>query len=132
MLDQRFSMPGLRGELLGEDHQYWVILSPEEPVGYGVLSLRPVDKRCRIQQIYIDSAVRGLGLGRRLLDTMIKEAVVNGAQKVWLSVNRNNANAIEFYRRIGFSQSGTVVTDIGNGFVMDDFIMEKSVLGVDE
>jgi len=132
MLDQRFSMPHLRCELLGKEHRYWMILSAEEAVGYGVLSLRPVDHRCRIQQVYIDASVRGLGLGRRLLDTMIKEAVLKGAQKVWLSVNRNNANAIEFYCRLGFSQIGTVVTDIGKGFVMDDFIMEKSVLGVDE
>jgi ribosomal protein S18 acetylase RimI-like enzyme len=132
MLDQRFSMPGLRCELLGEAHQYWMILSAEEAVGYGVLSLPPVDQRCRIQQVYIDASVRGLGLGRRLLDIMIKEAVLKGAQKVWLSVNRNNADAIEFYRHLGFSQIGTVVTDIGKGFVMDDFRMEKSVLGADE
>jgi ribosomal protein S18 acetylase RimI-like enzyme len=132
MLNQRFSLPRLRDELSGKEQRYWMILSGSEAVGYGVLSLCPIDQRCKIQQIYIDVSVRGLGLGRRLLDTMTKEAALNGAQKVWLSVNRNNGNAIEFYRRLGFSLAGSVVTDIGKGFVMDDFLLEKSVLGVVE
>lgn len=131
MLDQRFSLPRLKTDLSGEDYRYWLVFSGEDAVGYGVLSLRPIDLRCKIQQVYIDAAVRGLGLGRRLLDTMSRTAALNGAEKIWLSVNRNNANAIEFYRRLGFSQSGSMVTDIGSGFVMDDFLMEKSVLGGD-
>ena len=45
-------------------------------------------------------------------------------RKIYLTVNRNNVNAIGFYRRMGFVTAYDQVKDIGNGFVMDDHVME--------
>jgi hypothetical protein len=42
-------------------------------------------------------------------------------------VNRNNENSIKTYERFGFDKAGTQVADIGGGFVMDDYIMEKTI-----
>ena len=50
-----------------------------------------------------------------------------GLGKITLTVNKNNAIAIEAYRKMGFENAGSIVTDIGGGFVMDDYKMEKSV-----
>ena len=131
MLDQRCAPARLNAELAGRDHRYWLIVSGELAVAYGELALKVVDQRCQIQQIYVDDSVQGLGLGRMLLDTMIKEARSLNALTAWLTVNRNNASAIKFYRYHGFSQTEICVTDIGGGFVMDDYLMEKSILGAD-
>ena len=46
---------------------------------------------------------------------------------VWLTVNRNNSHAIEVYKHKGFIITRTQVADIGNGFVMDDYIFEKNI-----
>ena len=44
-----------------------------------------------------------------------------------LTVNINNVNAIKAYEKLGFKNVGPLVTDIGNGFVMDDYQMEKAL-----
>ena len=52
-----------------------------------------------------------------------------GMEMIWLTVNRHNRNSIEWYRRTGFSISEAVVKDIGGGYLMDDFRMEKRLAG---
>ncbi len=56
---------------------------------------------------------------------MEEEARRRGLEKVVLGVNRFNEKAIRAYRRNGYVIREPLKTDIGNGFVMDDFIMEK-------
>ena len=51
----------------------------------------------------------------------------NGWAKIWLTVNNNNTNSIAAYQAMGFHAADTQVADIGNGFVMDDYIMEKII-----
>jgi len=45
-------------------------------------------------------------------------------RKIYLTVNRNNFPALGFYKRMGFVEAYDQVKDIGNGFVMDDHVME--------
>jgi RimJ/RimL family protein N-acetyltransferase len=52
---------------------------------------------------------------------------VLGIGKIALAVNKRNSNAIAAYEKWGFHIEQSVVKDIGNGFVMDDFIMAKEV-----
>ena len=47
--------------------------------------------------------------------------------QIWLTCNRNNTNSLEVYKHLGFTVAREEVTDIGEGFVMDDFIMEYDV-----
>lgn len=48
-------------------------------------------------------------------------------RELWLNVNRHNAGAIAFYQNMGFTRSGSIVQQIGNGFVMDDDKMVKPI-----
>jgi len=48
-------------------------------------------------------------------------------RKLWLTVNKENAVSIAFYERIGFTTQEAMVTDIGEGFVMDDYRMVKVI-----
>ena len=50
-----------------------------------------------------------------------------GKKKIQLTVNKNNINTIKAYEKWGFKTIDSVVTDIGYGFVMDDYIMEYSL-----
>jgi ribosomal protein S18 acetylase RimI-like enzyme len=45
---------------------------------------------------------------------------------LFLNVNKYNS-AIQFYHKIGFEIAKEEVIDIGNGFVMDDYVMEKQL-----
>ena len=48
-----------------------------------------------------------------------------GCRELWLTVNKHNTGSIAFYERMGFRKTGALVTDIGHGFVMDDWRMAK-------
>ena len=50
-----------------------------------------------------------------------------GFRKVRLNVNKNNSKAIRAYERNNFVNIESVKIDIGNGFFMDDFVMEKTL-----
>jgi len=80
-----------------------------------------------VSKIYVKKARRGAGLGRALLELAEQRGGELGCDELWLTVNRYNSASIAFYERMGFRKTGTLVQDIGNGFVMDDFRMAKRI-----
>jgi GNAT superfamily N-acetyltransferase len=81
----------------------------------------------KLHKIYLNPGWQGRGLGSLLLQHCEGEVRKLGAQRLILSVNKRNAKAIAAYQRNGFAIAESVVTDIGGGFVMDDFIMVKEL-----
>ncbi len=71
--------------------------------------------------------IQGKNVGSSLLSFIEKEATKELQQAIFLNVNKMNT-AIGFYKRHGFSITKEVIIDIGNGFVMDDFIMQKELV----
>jgi len=49
-----------------------------------------------------------------------------GLTRLWLTINKRNP-VLQIYERLGFVRTAAIVMDIGGGFVMDDFRMEKDV-----
>lgn len=97
------------------------------PVGY--LSFEQVggEPVLFINKLYLRPTMHGRGLGAAALDWAAQRAVEQGCTHLRLRVNKHNATAIRAYLRVGFSFAGDVVTDIGGGFVMDDYVMEKRI-----
>ncbi|HLT32567.1 MAG TPA: GNAT family N-acetyltransferase [Aquaticitalea sp.] len=93
----------------------------------GYLALVPdiTDQKLMISKIYVDSEYRGYGLGLKFLDFAETEARKSNLPLLWLTVNKYNYSAIAWYRKYGFEITTPVQFDIGNGFIMDDYIMEK-------
>ena len=52
-----------------------------------------------------------------------------GLDKIWLAVNRDNTKSINIYQSLGFRKVDTRVKDIGDGYVMDDYVMAREVGG---
>ena len=71
--------------------------------------------------------MRGRGGGHAASEYITRLARDKGCSRIWLTVNRMNRSAIKAYERCGFSITGEVVADIGEGFVMDDYRMEKQL-----
>jgi RimJ/RimL family protein N-acetyltransferase len=112
-------------EQIKSGYLYFLIQEGAEPIGY--LSVEPRADHLFLSKIYVASSRRGRGYGRKavqLAETLAKE---RGLGKIVLTVNKNNVGSIRAYEKIGFRSAGAVVQDIGSGFVMDDFIMEKIV-----
>ncbi len=103
-------------------------LIEQEGEALGYLGFEPqAEDVLFISKLYLLPAFHGRGLGRQALDWLRNEAQARAARRLRLRVNKNNAAAIRAYQRAGFTFVEDVCTDIGSGFVMDDYLMERPV-----
>ena len=84
--------------------------------------------RTRLHKLYVLPDAQGTGAGRALLEAVFGAAVSAGDQGIELNVNKRNP-AVGFYRKNGFSIERDEVLDIGSGFVMDDHVMLRPLVG---
>jgi len=94
-----------------------------EPVGFISYSFDAASHRVKLSKLYLVPDWHGRGIGPQMLEHVRAKSVELGAQEIHLQVNQQNARAIRAYERAGYSVLEALVTDIGGGFVMDDFIM---------
>ena len=97
------------------------------PAGYCSYALTGIRGEMKLQELYLLPEHRGTGLGKLMLRHVETEARSRGCTVLTLTVNKGNANSIAVYRKAGFTIREEAVFDIGNGFVMDDFVMTKSL-----
>jgi len=108
-----------------EGCRYFLIEEDGAYVGY--LGVQSKDKELFLSKIYIEASRRGKGIGRKSVQFLEHLASLRNLNKISLTVNKNNLQSIKAYEKMGFTNLGSVVQDIGNGFIMDDFKMEKIV-----
>ena len=108
-----------------EGCRYFLIEEDGAYVGY--LGVQSKDRELFLSKIYIEASRRGKGLGRKAVQFLEHLASLRNLKKISLTVNKNNLQSIKAYEKMGFTNLGSVVQDIGNGFIMDDFKMEKIV-----
>jgi ribosomal protein S18 acetylase RimI-like enzyme len=80
----------------------------------------------RINKIYILPQSHGKGIGKYLIDAITTLAKEKESKKLSLNVNKYN-KALLFYQKIGFIITNEVNIEIGKGYLMEDFVMEKSI-----
>lgn len=78
----------------------------------------------KIHKIYLLPETQGKGIGKKVIDEIGKLASDNNSTALVLNVNRFNS-ALGFYKKIGFEIVDEVNIDIGNGYLMEDYVMEK-------
>ncbi len=79
----------------------------------------------KIHKIYLLEKYQHQGLGKLFIDKAATMAVANGSKQLQLNVNRYNTKAISFYQKTGFTITKEENIAIGNGFLMEDFVMTK-------
>ncbi|MEE1884357.1 GNAT family N-acetyltransferase [Pedobacter flavus] len=77
----------------------------------------------KLHKLYLLPEAHGGGFGKIMINVVFKQIKSLGGKKLQLNVNKKN-KALFFYERMGFKIKEAVVLDIGNGFVMDDYVME--------
>ena len=91
----------------------------------GYLSFYKKDPFLFLSKIYVQNSLRGKGLGKKAMAFVEEKAKELNCIGISLTVNRENTNSIKTYKKMGFVNTGTNIADIGEGFVMDDYLMEK-------
>lgn len=126
MLDMMYSANALQQQMTEKQHQFLILLDDAQPIGYAAYSTTTTPNVYKLHKIYIDLGYQGKGVGKLLLLEVIDQVKKRGADILELDVNKYN-KAKFFYEKQGFSVYTERDTDIGQGYLMEDFVMRKSI-----
>jgi len=96
------------------------------PVGYVGYQKDYLPEVTKIHKLYLLPSTQGKGYGKALIEEVAMIARNENQTKLRLDVNHQN-KAIGFYERLGFEKIERCNTDIGKGYLMEDWIMEKGL-----
>lgn len=125
MLEKFQSFEALKNVIEKKGYEYFFICDGDEIVGY--TGLQETGGKLFLSKLYISKQSRGKKIASRTFDFIEEFAEKRNLKSIWLTVNRNNTHAIEVYKAEGFEVVREQKTDIGNGFVMDDFVFDKNL-----
>jgi len=125
MLNKYQSVNAIKAQLK-EGAEYYLIKYQNIIVGY--FSYCKKEESLFLSKIYILSALRGKGVGKTAMMYIQSKAEQMGYSSISLTVNKNNEASIKAYEKMDFKKIKKMVVDIGNGFVMDDYLMEKCII----
>lgn len=126
MLAQRYDPDRLRQELASGAAEWDVALADGERAGFASAFLTDRGET-KLDKLYVRPDLQRAGIGGRLLAHVAQRARARGCGTLVLAVNKRNERAIGAYRKHGFTIRESVRVDIGQGFVMDDYVMEKKL-----
>jgi len=90
-------------------------------IGYCAFE-KQTDTEGKLHKLYLRPSLKQKGAGTFIIDQISQQARNLGLQSIYLNVNKLNS-AVEFYLKKGFIKEQEIVVDIGNGYVMDDYVM---------
>jgi diamine N-acetyltransferase len=128
MLEMIYSLPALQMQIRQKGHRFMLYREEEIVLGFISYELNVKPSKTKVHKLYVLPEAQGKGIGKQLLQKVESLAIEASQTDLFLNVNRFNHSAINFYNQIGFREIGKEVIDIGNGYVMDDLIMEKKLV----
>ena len=126
MLGKYLTQETISEQIKQEGYEYFLISSSEQPIGY--IGIVEKSNELFLSKLYILNSERVKGIGRFGIDYLVARCKVNRLAFITLTVNKNNLNSIRAYEKMGFEKYGEVVSDIGSGYVMDDFLMRLRII----
>ena len=104
---------------------FLLAIEEEKAIGFVAYELNYKDAaEVKIHKLYLLPTTQGKGYGKRMIDEVASIGKSHAQKSISLNVNRYN-KAYDFYLKIGFDKIGEEDIDIGQGFLMEDAIMEK-------
>ncbi len=124
MVEKFQSYPALK-EQIASGYEYYRIFDQDEFCGY--CGIHPENGKLFLSKLYLKKEARGKHLATQTLEFLKELCRERDLSAIWLTCNKHNDNSLAVYRHLGFQTVDTQVADIGNGFVMDDYIMELTI-----
>lgn len=122
---EKFQSPAALRAQMAAGYRYFRVDVAGRAAGF--LAFYPREGKMYLSKLYLTKEWRGQGIGRAMVDFVAAAARREGLAAVFLNVNRDNAASIAFYRRLGFHKSREEKNPIGNGFFMDDLVLELAL-----
>lgn len=116
-------------EQLARGYEYYAIKDQNtgDMLGFCGIHPEPEEHRLFLSKLYIGAPYRRKGLATMVMAFLQDYGHKMKADRIWLTVNKHNNGSIAAYLQFGFEITRMEVTDIGSGYVMDDYIMEKGL-----
>jgi len=118
MLNRMYSSASLTGQMR-KGHKFFLIQSAGNNIGF-ISVHRENDGEWFLNKFYINQQIAAKGLGGQAFEALKKQIA---PRKITLTVNRQNFKSINFYFKNGFKIDRVADFDIGDGYVMNDFVM---------
>lgn len=129
MVEHFQSLEAIELDVREHGYEYWFLRDGDgRIVGYTGGRVESETNRYFISKIYLLADQRGKGYASQSIAFYERLCRERGLDAMYLTVNKHNELGIRAYLAKGFETIDAVETDIGGGFVMDDFIMQKPVL----
>ena len=118
MLDKFQSYHAISDAVNNDGYVYYMAFDDDSLAGY--LGAHPEDDCVFLSKIYVERGHRRLGIASKMLELV--KADFADKNYMYLTVNKHNDIAVSTYNALGFTLRREQVTDIGHGFVMDDYV----------
>lgn len=125
MVDKFQSYPAIKSQIENDGYEYYQIYSGHTLAGY--TGVHQEEDALFLSKLYIKKDFRGQHLATNTLNFLIDLCRERGLKKIWLTCNKHNDNTLAVYQHLGFRITDEQVADIGNGFVMDDYILTYEI-----
>ena len=119
--------PEVMEKELATGYHFEIIRIDGSPSGYFSWSPCDAPMTAKLHKLYLLQKFHSMGIGSTMLKQVEMRAKNAGFARLRLNVNKYNERAKKSYIRNDFTTVDSVKIDIGNGFFMDDFVMEKSL-----
>ena len=116
---KKFQSPESIEKQMRDGYRYYFVSIEGDNVGF--ISIMPKEDEMYLSKFYLRSDVRGKGYSREMLAFIIEEAKKEDLNRIMLNVNKNNGST-RIYEKLGFLREGPMITDIGQGYIMDDYV----------
>lgn len=132
-LDKAFNLKQLEKEMANDSSDFYFIYFNEQLAGYMKMNTSDAQTEnmgndsLEVERIYIKRDFQKHGLGKYLLSQAIEIARKQDKRKIWLGVWEKNENAITFYEKMGFIQTGAHAFYMGDE-EQTDLIMTKNLV----
>ena len=123
MLEMMYSSDVLKEQMIN-GHEFKLFMEDQVPLGFiGMEHDYKGSSKTKIHKIYILPEAQGKGIGKALMMEAMEDAKNKKSAALFLNVNRQNKAAIEFYHHLGMEIILSEDIDIGNGYLMEDYVM---------
>ncbi|SEM91266.1 GNAT family N-acetyltransferase [Paenibacillus sp. OV219] len=125
MIGKFQSTQAIEDQIHHQGYEYYLIQQDDSAVGY--MSVRQEEEKLFLSKFYIAKEYRGRGYASKAMVFLVQVCQDRNLSYIGLTVNRHNESSIAVYEKKGFRIVREQIADIGNGYVMDDYVMEKRI-----
>ena len=126
MLDMFQSEKALKNQMKNDNYRYFLINCDGEDCGY--IGISSDNDRLFLSKLYLKKSFRSRGVASDAMKMLEDICRAEKLRAIWLTVNKYNLSSKAVYDKKGFKVIDDDVCDIGSGYVMDDYIMQKDII----